>query len=94
MDLHERMDVLLRLAEEIGLQVRKEPLGGEGGGYCVLRGKRILFVDTTADAEARYETTLAALAPLSESDQHYLPPEVRLDLERARGNEPPSEDSP
>jgi hypothetical protein len=85
MDLQERMEVLLRLAGEVGLQVRREPLGGEGGGFCVLRGKRILFIDTTADTESRYETTLAALAPLAELDQHYLPPEVRQDLARARG---------
>jgi hypothetical protein len=95
-DLQARLDTLLTLAEELGLTIRREPLGGSGGGFCVLRGRRILFVDTSADLEARYEATLAALAPLPEMDAHYLPPEVREDLERQRGADmaPPSERHP
>jgi len=81
-DLQARLDALLTAAEEIGLAVRREPLGGEGGGYCVLRGQRVLFVDTTADLETRYERTLAALSRLPEIDQRYLLPEVRDDIER------------
>ncbi|MBN2563437.1 MAG: hypothetical protein JXQ75_21155 [Phycisphaerae bacterium] len=84
MDLQSRLDALLSLAEEIGLSVRREPLGGDGGGYCTLRGQRILFIDTSADLEARYETTLASLAPLPEVDQRYLPPEIREDIDRQR----------
>ena len=86
-DLQARLDTLLTLAEEVGLTIRREPLGGDGGGFCVLRGKRILFVDTSADLEARYEATLAAVATLPEVDAHYLPPEVREDLDRQRGAE-------
>ena len=86
-DLQARLDTLLTLAEEVGLTIRREPLGGNGGGFCVLRGKRILFVDTSADLEARYEATLAAVATLAEVDAHYLPPEVREDIDRQRGAE-------
>ncbi|HVP13712.1 MAG TPA: hypothetical protein VMV94_21230 [Phycisphaerae bacterium] len=84
MDLQSRFDALLSLAAEMGLTVRREPLGGEGGGYCMLRGQSVLFVDTMADLETRYERTLAALAPLPETDRRYLPPEVREDLERQK----------
>lgn len=84
MDLQTRLDALVALADEIGLSVRREPLGGSGGGYCVLRGERVLFVDTMADLESKYERTLAALAPLSEIDGKYLRPEIRDDLERFR----------
>ena len=45
MDLETRLESLITLAEELGLTVRREPLGGDGGGYCVLRNQRILFVD-------------------------------------------------
>lgn len=82
MDLQARLDALLTVAEEIGLSVRREPLGGDGGGYCVLRGRRVLFVDTAADLETRYERTLAAIARLPDVEQRYLPPEVRDDIER------------
>ncbi len=84
MDLQAKLDALLTVAEEIGLTIRREPLGGDGGGCCVLRGCRILFVDTTADLETRYDRTLQALASLPEVEQRYLQPEIRDDLERQR----------
>jgi hypothetical protein len=85
MDAGDKLDVLLELAERIGLTLRKEALGGEGGGYCVMRGKRVLFVDTMADPASRYERTLAAMAGLSEIEGQFIRPDVREDLERARG---------
>lgn len=84
MDLQSRLEELLALAAEIGLEIRREPLGGAGGGYCVLRGKRVLFVDTLADLETRYEKTLAALAPLPEIDTHYIRPDIREEIETLR----------
>ncbi len=82
MDLHARIDALLLAAEQIGLVVQKAPISGEGGGLCVVKGARRLFVDTLADAQTRYERTLEALAGVKEVEQLYLPPEVRDDLER------------
>jgi len=84
MDLQEKLDTLLNLADELGLAVRREPLGGDGGGLCVLRGRRVLFVDTGADLETRFEKTLEAMAGLAELDQRYLPPELREDIDRQR----------
>lgn len=84
MDLQSRLDALLTTADEIGLTVRREPLGGDGGGYCVIRDRRTLFVDTTADLETQYEKTIAALAPLPELDARYLRPEIREDIDRLR----------
>ncbi len=81
MDLRSRLDTLLTLAEELGLTVRREMLGGDGGGLCQLHGQRVLFVDTAADLETRYDRTLAAMASLPEVELRYLPPEVRNDLE-------------
>jgi hypothetical protein len=84
MDLANRLDQLLAVAEDIGLDVRAEPMGGEGGGLCKLRGQRVLFVDTSADLATRYDRTLTALAPLPELDERYLLPELRNDIERQR----------
>lgn len=84
MDLQSKLDELLRLAEEIGLAIRTEPLGGEGGGFCVVKGERRLFVDAMADLETRYERTLEAMSLLPELDKRYLPPEVRDDIDRQR----------
>lgn len=84
MDLQTRLDLLLSIAQELGWTLRREPLGGDGGGLCIIKGQHVLFVDTLADLETRYERTLAALAAQPELDQRYLPPEVRDDLEKAR----------
>ncbi len=85
MDLQSRMDTLIDFAGEIGLSIRREPQGGDGGGFCVLRGERILFIDTMADLETRYERTLEALAHLPEINQRYVPPEIREDIELTNG---------
>ncbi len=84
MDLGSRLEALLNLAEGLGIEVRAEPMGGEGGGLCKLRGRRVLFLDTAADLATRYDRTVAAMAGLSELDDHFLVPEVRRDLERQR----------
>ena len=84
MELAARLEALCELAEEIGIEVRAEPMGGDGGGLCELRGRRVLFVDTAADLANRYDHTLAALAPLTELDQRYLVPELRHDIEHQR----------
>jgi hypothetical protein len=86
MDLTTRLEALLTLAEEIGLDVRAVPMGGEGGGLCRIRDRRILFVDTAADLATRYDRSLTALADLPELDERYLLPELRRDLESHRGD--------
>jgi hypothetical protein len=85
-NLETRLDSLIELAEGLGMSIRREPLNGSGGGMCVLKGKRVLFVDTLADLETRYERTLAAMAPLTELDAQYVRPDVREDIERQRAN--------
>lgn len=84
MDLHAKLDALIELAGETGLEVRREVLGGGGGGLCVLKGRRVLFVDLAADVETRYERTLESMAELKELDERYLPPELRDDIDRQR----------
>jgi hypothetical protein len=84
MDLSRRLDALLELAEQIGIDVRAETMGGAGGGLCKLKGRRVLFVDTAADLATRYDRTLTAMAGLDEIDGLYLLPEVRQDIEHQR----------
>ncbi|MFQ5430037.1 MAG: hypothetical protein ACE5E1_06975 [Phycisphaerae bacterium] len=84
MELEARLDELVRVAESLDLVIRRVPLGGDGGGFCVIKGRRVLFIDTSADLDARYDRTLAALASLPGIETRYLPPEVRADLDRQR----------
>lgn len=85
MDAHERLETLINLAREIGVEVRRESLGGESGGLCLLKRQRVLFVDLSADTRTQYEKTVAALAGLPELAARYLPPEIREDLDRLAG---------
>lgn len=84
MDLGGRLEALLELAEQIGIEIRVESMGGSGGGMCRLKGRHVLFVDTAADLATRYDRALAALAGVEGLEGHYLVPEVREDLERQR----------
>lgn len=86
MDQGERLEILLTLAEELGIDVRAEPMGGEGGGMCQLKGRRVLFVDTAADLATRYDRTLVAMAGIPELDQRFILPEIRQDIERQRNS--------
>jgi hypothetical protein len=89
MELQQRLDCLINLAQEMGMEIRRESLGGNGGGRCMLKGKAVLFVDTTADLETNYETIVAALARLPEIEQRFLSPLIREDMERARSGQRP-----
>jgi len=82
MDIAGRLESLLQAAERLGIEVRAEPMGSEGGGLCRLKGRQVLFVDTAADLATRYDRTLDALAGLPELQNLYLLPEVRADLDR------------
>jgi hypothetical protein len=81
-----QLDELFDLCGRLGIEVRMENLGGEGGGLCTIRGKRVLFVDVSADTATRAQRCLAALAGLPELDGVYLTPVLREAIERARGS--------
>jgi len=76
------MEALLDLACRLGIEVRKSPLGGSGGGLCVLKGKRVLFLDTLASAAEQAGKTAESMAGLEELDSQYIMPAVREALEK------------
>lgn len=84
MDPAAQLDELLAIAEKMGITVRAEPLDGDGGGLCRVRGRCILFVDTAADLATRYRRTLEALADLPALDEQFLRPDTRDAIDRIR----------
>lgn len=88
-DTAEKLEAIVNLAAQMGIEIRREPLGGEGGGLCKLRGRQVLFIDTLADTTTRYERSVAAIAALGEIDQHFVRPDVREDIERSRQRSQP-----
>jgi len=84
MDQQRILEELLDLAEQVGFVVRREFLGGEGGGLCRLRGKWVLFIDSEATVADQTAQTAEALAGREEIEQKYLLPQVREILDQYR----------
>ncbi len=51
----------LDLAQRLGYQVRQEWLDGNGGGFCELKGRKVLFVDLAQGPAEQFELVLDAL---------------------------------
>ena len=49
------------LAGRLGYDVRQEWLGGNGGGACELKGRKILFLDLALGPADQLDVVLAAL---------------------------------
>ncbi len=78
------MKSLIELMEKLGIKVRHVPLTGDGGGLCTVRGDKVLFIDTNADAETCFEKCLEGVAGLRGLDEMYLSPVLREALQLHR----------
>lgn len=58
-EMRERM---IRLAEDLGYDVRQEWLGGTGGGVCEFGGRRHIFLDLALSAVEQLDQLAQALA--------------------------------
>ncbi len=82
MDAQTALNMLLDLAEEADIAVRRVPgAAGEGdhpGGALVrLKGREILFLDPAAPLTDQAEAVAAALRGREIVEDRYLPPELR-----------------
>jgi len=88
MEAHTRLRLLLDLAEEAGIAIRRVPAAGDGGdhpgGALVRLGtKEMLFLDPTAPPADQMAVVAAALRGRAEIENRYLPPELREAIEKA-----------
>jgi hypothetical protein len=88
MHLATLLDELVRVAERLGLEVRSEPLEPklEGrdhgrGGLCVVRGRRVVLLDSRAPVPDRIAVLAGVLAALDVESLH-MAPLVRATIER------------
>jgi hypothetical protein len=51
----------LDLARRLGYEIRQEWLDGDGGGGCILRGRKILFLDLALGPDEQLDQVLDAL---------------------------------
>ena len=87
MDHATQLDAIVEVFERLGIELRRERLGGTGGGLCSLRGKRAVFIDLDADLATQVDRCVRVLATLREVDAVYLAPTLREQIERARDAE-------
>jgi len=58
----EVLDEALAAAKQLGYRIREEWLGGDGGGSCVLKGQKWLFIDLALDTAERLDLVTAAIS--------------------------------
>lgn len=77
---------LLALLEANGITIRNEPLGGNGGGLCTIKGERIFFLDTQAPSMTIAAMCAEAILKVADIEKIYIKPQVRQFIE-AYGNQ-------
>lgn len=82
LDLAAQLGMIKDLCHRLNISVREEHLGGGGGGLCVMRDQRVLFVDLDADAATCLSGCATALAGLPELESIFVPPALRQILDR------------
>ena len=87
MNEREILDELLHLLEENGVKIRSEPLGGNGGGLCTIKGEHLFFVDTQAPAGETAALCAEAVAKLIDTESVYIKPQVRQFVENMADKE-------
>ncbi len=81
MDEQRILDELLTLLEAHRVKIRREPLGGRGGGLATMKGQSIFFVDTEAASAEVASLCAEAIVRLLDIEAIYLRPEVRQFIE-------------
>ena len=76
------LEDLLALLEAEGVNIRKEPLGGSGGGVCMIKGKKLFFVDTQAPLAETAALCADAVSKAVDIENIYVRQEVREFIEK------------
>ena len=81
------LEELLALLEANRITIRREALGGGGGGLCNISGKTIFFMDTQARSAEMATICAKAVAKLVDIEKVYIRPEVRQFIENCVNSE-------
>src|SRR5262245_48616039 len=57
----ELLDEALGAARRLGYDVRQDWLGGDGGGHCLVRGRRLLLLDVAQSPDEQLDIVVEAL---------------------------------
>ena len=76
------LDELVGLLEAQGVIIRRDALGGGGGGLCNIKGKNIFFLDTQASCGETTAQCAQAFAKVADVEKIYIKPEIRQIIEK------------
>lgn len=71
------LEELLGLLEANNVAIRRDALGGSGGGLCEIKGRRIFFLDTDSSKLEAASFAAQAVSKIVDIDDIYLRPAVR-----------------
>ena len=75
------LEELLTLLEANNIKIRKDALGGRGGGLCILKNEKIFFVDTQASSTDMAVICAEIISQMIDIENIYLKPELREFIE-------------
>ncbi|MHC4757298.1 MAG: hypothetical protein ACYTE8_01445 [Planctomycetota bacterium] len=82
MNKQQIIEELIALLDADGVAIRREELGGSGGGLCFLKGQMVFFLDTqSSDAETATRCAEAVLKRV-DIEKVFIKPEVREFVEQ------------
>ena len=84
MNSQDLLDQLVELVGQLDIEVRRADLGGAGGSLVTLRGREVLFVDTSADPDDQLQRLAPDVARLPALENVFIIPELRQLLEEYR----------
>ena len=76
------LEELLLVLGQNNIEIRREAMGGGGGGLCKIRDKTIFFVDTDAYSADMAGVCAQALLGKVDIESIYLKPQIRDFIEK------------
>jgi len=74
----------LDTARRLGYEVRQDWLGGNGGGHCLVRGRKWILLDVAQSADEQLGVVLDALSVEAGADRAVRSPELAKRLQPRR----------
>ena len=78
----EILEELIEIIKSSGVTIRSEPMGGNGGGLCMVNKKMFFFVDTQASAAHTVEICAKAVKKVTDIESIYIKPQIRQLIEK------------
>jgi len=75
------LEQLIALLAGEGVTIRRDELGGSGGGLCTIQGKPTFFIDTQATSGETAAVAADAVAKTVHIEDVYIRPEIREFIE-------------